>query len=76
MAIIIHRVSKNKRFSDAWDYYTYRHTEDQRTGHYEPILDENGILQRREQCTTVYIAANGEEKSPELWSAAYSESQC
>ena len=70
MAIIIHRVSKNKRFSDAWEYYTYRHTEDQRTGHYEPILDENGILQRREQCTTVYIAANGEEKSPELWSAA------
>ena len=70
MAIIIHRVSKNKRFSDAWEYYTYRHLEDQGTGHYEPVLDENGFLQLREQCATIYISSSGKEQDSELWASA------
>lgn len=44
MAIIKHRTSKNARYTDVLEYYSYKHQEDSRTGHYEPILNEFGLL--------------------------------
>jgi len=70
MAILKHKVSKNKRYADVLDYYTFQHDESQATGHYEPILDENGLLQERENYAVAYITAQGEEAEPELWAAA------
>ena len=70
MAIITHRTSKNARYSDVLDYYTYQHEESQKTGHYEPILDENGLKQERENYSIAYINAHGREDDPEKWSAA------
>lgn len=70
MAIVTHNTSKNARYSDVLEYYTYKHTEDQETGHYEPVLDEYGFLQEREDYSVVYITAQGEEEPPELWQSA------
>lgn len=50
MAIVKHNSSKNARYEDVLEYYTYRHREDSRTGHYEPILDEYGLMQTRSNC--------------------------
>lgn len=70
MAIVTHGTSKNARYADVLEYYTYKHTEDQETGHYEPVLDENGLLQEREDYSVVYITALGDEAPPELWQSA------
>ena len=70
MAILKHKVSKNLRYADVLDYYTYQHDESQATGHYEPILDENGLMMEREHYSVCYITAQGEEAEPELWAAA------
>lgn len=70
MAIVTHRTSKNARYSDVLDYYTYKHEESQATGHYEPIYDENGLLQERDDYAVAYVNAKGEEEDPERWSAA------
>ena len=70
MALIKHRTSKNARYGDVLDYYTMKHQEDQETGHYEPILDENGLMQPRENVAVAYINAHGEEDDPEKWAAA------
>ena len=70
MAIVTHRVSKNSRYTDVLEYYSYKHKEDQKTGHYEPILDENGLLQERENYSIAYINAQGEEADPEFWATA------
>ena len=51
MAIIKHLSSKNARYSDVLDYYTKKHKEDEKTGHYEPILrseEHTSELQSRE----------------------------
>ena len=53
MAIIKHVTSKNMSYNDVLDYFTYKHREDPERGSYEPILDEYGLLQERENCTTV-----------------------
>ena len=50
MAIIKHVTSKNMSYSDVLDYFTYKHREDPERGSYEPILDEYGLLQERENC--------------------------
>lgn len=70
MAIITHSSSKNAHYSDILEYYTYKHTEDPKTGHYEPILDEFGFTQERENYAVAYITSQGTEELPELWAAA------
>lgn len=70
MAIETHRTSKNARYSDVLDYYTYRHQEDTKTGHYEPILDEYGLIIERENYAVLYITAKGHRAPPERWAAA------
>lgn len=72
MAIIKHRTSKNARYTDVLEYYSYKHQEDSRTGHYEPILDEYGLLQERENYAVAYISARGSEDDPQLWALACS----
>lgn len=70
MAIVKHKTSKNARYADVLDYYTYKHEESQQTGHYEPILDENGLMIERDDFAVAYITAQGKEADPELWAAA------
>lgn len=70
MAIVTHRTSKNARYADVLDYYSYKHEESQQTGHYEPILDEHGLMIERDDYAVAYITAQGEEAEPELWAAA------
>ncbi len=64
MAIIKHKSSKNAHYTDVLEYYTYKHTEDSKTGHYEPILDEFGLKQERENYSVTYITAYGKEHLP------------
>ena len=68
MAIIKHRTSKNARYTDVLEYYSYKHQEDSRTGHYEPILDEYGLLQERENCAIVCLDPYGRDADPRKWS--------
>ncbi len=70
MAIIKHRTSKNARYTDVLEYYSYKHKEDTKTEHYEPILDEYGLRQQRENYAVSYLTAQGMEADPELWAAA------
>jgi len=70
MAILKHKTSKNKNYTDVLAYYTYQHDEHQKTGHYEPILDENGLMIERERYAVTYITAQGTEADPEMWAAA------
>lgn len=70
MAIITHHSSKNASYADVLEYYTCIHREDLDTGHYEPILDENGLMQERENYSVAYISAQGSEAPPEQWAAA------
>lgn len=70
MAIVKHRSSKNARYEDVLEYYTCKHREDSRTGHYEPLLDTYGLLQPRDNCTVLYLTAEGEEAAPENWASA------
>lgn len=70
MAIVKHKSGKNVCYADVLDYYSYKHTEDPDTGHYEPILDEYGLKQQREDYTVAYITAYGDEDAPEKWASA------
>lgn len=70
MAIVKHNSSKNARYEDVLEYYTCRHREDSRTGHYEPILDEYGLMQTRSNCAALYLTADGTEAAPERWASA------
>lgn len=70
MAIVKHNSSKNARYEDVLEYYTCRHREDNRTGHYEPILDEYGLMQTRSNCAALYLTADGTEAAPERWASA------
>ena len=70
MAIVKHRSSKNARYEDVLEYYTCKHREDSHTGHYEPILDEYGLMQPRDNCAILYLTANGTEAAPEWWVSA------
>ena len=67
MAIIKHRVSKNSRAAKVVEYYTQVHRENQKTGHYEPVLDEYGLRQERKHCRTMYIDPQGRESSVDQW---------
>lgn len=70
MAIIKHSTSKNANYSDVLTYYSYKHKEDPNTGHYEPILDDNGLMQPRDNYAVTYITAAGREADPHLWEPA------
>lgn len=70
MAIIKHKASHNARYADVLDYYTYQHVESAKTGHYEPVLDENGLMIERDDYAVAYITASGVESEPELWASA------
>lgn len=70
MAIIKHLSSKNARYSDVLDYYTKKHKEDEKTGHYEPILDENGMMQERENYAIGCLDPYGHEADPNQWASA------
>ena len=70
MAIVKHNSSKNARYEDVLEYYTCRHREDSRTGHYEPILDEHGLMQTRSNCAALYLTADGTEAAQERWASA------
>ena len=69
MAIIKFSSSHNKRYSDVLEYLTYKHHEDPKTGLYEPVLDELGLLQERDDYAVCYINPYGQEKPPEQWAA-------
>ena len=70
MAIVTHRTSKNAKYADVLTYYSFRHKESQQTKHYEPILDEYGLMIARENYSVAYINAQGEEADPEQWATA------
>ena len=70
MAIVTHRTSKNARYTDVLEYYSYKHEESQATGHYDPIRDENGFMQERDNYAVAYLNAHGEEADPEMWATA------
>lgn len=70
MAIVKHNSSQNARYEDVLEYYTCRHREDSRTGHYEPILDEHGLMQTRSNCAALYLTADGTEAAPERCASA------
>ena len=70
MAIITHRTSKNARYSDVLEYYSYKHKESSHTGHYESILDENGLMIERQNYAVVYVSVSGQEADPETWATA------
>ena len=73
MAILKHTSSKNAAYSDALDYLKYRHREDSKTGLYEPILDEYGLLQERENYAICALDGHGKEMDPETWAGACME---
>lgn len=68
MAIIKHVTSKNMSYSDVLDYFTYKHREDPERGSYEPVLDEYGLLQERENCAIVCLDPYGRDADPRKWS--------
>lgn len=70
LAILKHKTSKNLSYGDVFDYYTYRHREDSETGHYEPILDEFGQMQQRENCAVIALDPYGRDADPAQWAAA------
>lgn len=70
MAIIKHLSSKNARYSDVLDYYTKKHKEDEKTGHYEPILDEDGLMQERDNYAVGCLDPHGREADPNQWASA------
>ena len=73
MAILKHTSSKNAAYGDALDYLKYRHWEDSKTGLYEPILDEYGLLQERESYAICALDGHGKEMDPESWAGACME---
>ena len=73
MAILKHTSSKNAAYGDALEYLKYKHREDSKTGLYEPILDEYGLLQERENYAICALDGHGQEIDPESWAGACME---
>ena len=73
MAILKHTSSKNASYGDALEYLKYKHHEDSKTGLYEPILDEYGLLQERENYAICSLNGYGHEQDPELWAGSCME---
>ena len=70
MAIIKHESSKNARYTDVLEYYTKKHVKDKTTGLYEPVLDELGHMQERENYAVTYINSHGNTEDPNHWASA------
>ncbi len=70
MAILKHKSSKNLNYGDVIDYYKYKHKENSSTGFYEPLLDEFGLMQERDNYALCYINSQGREENPENWVGA------
>ncbi len=68
MAIVKHATSKNMSYGDALDYFSYKHKEEH--GLYEPVLDEYGLMQERENYAIACLDPHGREAPPENWWAA------
>ena len=73
MAILKHKTSKNMSYGDVLDYYEYKHEESDITRLYAPILDENGLMQERENFAVCYLDGAGREHDPEDWARACTE---
>lgn len=70
MAIVRHFASKNSNYGDVLDYMKYVHKEHgnkNKSGHYEPMLDENGLMIERENCEVLYVKSNGDLDDPEFF---------
>ena len=67
MSIYVASSSKNACYSDALRYLKYKHKEDLEHNRYQPILDEYGFLQERDNYGLCYINGYGEEKDPDDW---------
>lgn len=68
MAICKHTSSKNGSYGAVLDYMKYEHEEHgdkNKTGHYEPILDEHGLMIERKNCEVLYLNSAGELDDPE-----------
>ena len=70
MAILKHKSSKNASYSNIQEYLTYKHRENPETGQYDPILDEFGLLQERENYALAYIDGHGQRGDPDDWADA------
>lgn len=72
MAIVKHQTSKNANYGGVLEYYTIKHKETQGPNGmiHEPILDEFGFTQPRDDYGICYISATGVERDPELWETA------
>lgn len=67
MATMKHKTSKNASYNDVLEYYMYRHTEDEKTGHYEPILDEDGLPELRDNFAVACLDPFENDADPYEW---------
>ncbi len=67
MAICKHLISRNSSYGDVFDYFSFKHREDPKTGLYEPLLDSNGLMQERENYAIACLNPYGQNASPENW---------
>ena len=72
MAIVKHTTSKNMSYSDVLDYFSYKHKEEH--GLYEPVLDEYGLMQERDNYAVSCLDPYGREAPPENWWTACMQS--
>lgn len=63
MAIMKHVSNKNSNYGNAVDYLTQQYDEKLN----RPILDENGLLQEREEYLIAYICSDGSQAPVEAW---------
>ena len=67
MAIVKHATSKNMSYGDVLDYFSYKHKEDTEHGLYEPVLDQDGLMQERDNYAVACLTPTGQEAPPENW---------
>ena len=70
MAILKHKSSKNASYVSTLEYLTYKHKENQQTGQYDPILDDVGLLQERDNYALTFVDGYGNERPPDQWADA------
>lgn len=72
VAIIKHVSGHNASYIDAVDYLIYQHHERSAGGKswYEPVLDEFGLRQPREDCAIMSLTADGKEQYAKDWVSA------
>lgn len=70
MAIIKHTSSRNAHYNQVQDYFQYKHHENPQTGMYEPILDQYGLMQKRDHYALACLDPYGKDANPDSWWAA------